>query len=403
MIYEPVYVRELLTKLVNETVSTDEMEILLVILDIYTEEEINQLMAEIEPGINFEEYKSGAWDLPPFKELRDRLDISTFQKIRTRFKRFIYNAAMALTLAAFVIFFILFFLNPKLRYSCGGLAGEAEIPTGVYSCRLTLQNGCSILIDSTYHGIVATEGNTDILRLESGELIYRKKISEPKRDIGEEGYNIISTASGAQYRVVLPDGSKVRLNAASSIRFPVDFSDRDRVIELTGEAFFEITPNISFPLIVNAGNAVLRVSGTTFNVNSYFNNTVATLLMGSLEIINAKNQLSLKSGEQAIVKNTTNYADVQDTIIKLSQTDTAQIVSWRKALHLYTKMDLKDFVADIGRWYDLDIIGIESVPKGNFSGSFCYDIPLEDVLKIFRRMGMRFRRDGRKIIFNRSS
>jgi transmembrane sensor len=157
--------------------------------------------------------------------------------------------------------------------------------------------------------------------------------------------------------------------------------------------------NLIYPLIAKAGKAKFRLSGTTFNVNSYSNNTVATLINGSLEITNDRDHFILKPGEQAIIKNTNDQSGLPDAIIKLSPSDTAQIVSWRKTLHFYSNMEFKDFVADIGRWYGLDIISIESVPKGYFSGSFCYDIPLEEVLEIFRRMGMHFIREGNKIIF----
>jgi transmembrane sensor len=216
------------------------METIFVLLDIYTEEEIEKMMDGIEPGIDFKEYNYGEWESPPFHVLKDRMGINTTRSRRKKIKQFAYYAAMWLSLAVFIVISILFFLGPQLRYSCGGSAGEAEIPTGVYSCRLTLTNGCSILIDSSFHGLILSEDNIEIVRLETGELLYRKIGSGSKKDEVDKEYNIITTAPGAQYKVILSNGSKIRLNAASSIRFPMDFTEQNHVIELKGEAFIEI-------------------------------------------------------------------------------------------------------------------------------------------------------------------
>ncbi len=400
MIHQTEYVKDLLKRHIERTTSPSELEILLVALDLYSDEEIDEMLDEIKPGIDYEKYRNSDWEAPPYQVLKATIKKASSQKRKELFKKVLANAAIFLCYAIPVLSLVwLVGHHPKLQYSCGALAGNSEIPTGVYSCKLTLNTGCTILIDSTYTGSVAQQGSSEIIKSEPGLLVYKKIVPGQKNDSTQKMYNIITVSKGAQYRIILPDGSKVRLNSASSIRFPVEFSDTARNVELEGEAFFEITPNSGVPFFVKAKNAEIKAPGANFNVNTYTENTIATLLNGSLEIKTPTNTVLLKPGEQAVVNNA--GGDKMDNIAKVNHADTSQVVSWKKVRRFYEKMELKDFVTDIGRWYDLQIVSIACVPHGDFSGSFCYDTPLEEVLRSFRRMGLNFKIDGKKIIFCR--
>lgn len=396
MIHRPEYLKKLLKKHMELRASPSEIEILLVALDLYDEEEIARMLDEIDPEIPVEECYDG--EPPPYQELKDRINKAPAGKIKALFKPQFIRAAInagIIVLAALLAWF--FRGNSKLLYSCNGLSGFSEIPIGVYSCNLTLGNGCHIFIDSTYKGGVTRQGNTEITRLPSGELLYKKTHADIANDTTRQIFNTVTTSAGDQYQVILPDGSRVRLNAESSIRFPVEFSTTERIVTLQGEAFFEVTPNKAVPFYVNAGNAEIRALGTSFNVNAYSENTVATLLSGSLEVRNNGDIVRLKPGQEAI-------AGFEPTTgskrrITVHPADTSKVVSWKKVVRVYRNVPLKAFVSDIGRWYNLELLHTECIPDRVISATLCYETPLNEILKLLRKNGAHFILEGRKIEF----
>jgi ferric-dicitrate binding protein FerR (iron transport regulator) len=320
------------------------------------------------------------------------------QKIKAPFKPEYTRAAInagIIVLAALLAWF--FRGSSKLLYSCNGLSGDTEIPTGVYSCNLTLGNGCHIFIDSTYKGRVARQGNTEITRLPSGVLLYKKTHTDITNDTTQQMFNTIITSAGDQYQVILPDGSRVRLNAASSIRFPVEFSATERIITLQGEAFFDITPNKAAPFYVKAGNTEIRALGTSFNVNAYSENTVATLLSGNLEVRNNGDSVRLRPGQEAIA----GFKQATDSkhLITVHSADIAKAVSWKKVIRVYKNVPLRAFVSDIGRWYDLEMLHTECIPDRGISATLCYETPLSEILKLLRKNGVRFMLEVKRIVF----
>lgn len=398
MIHQTEYLKTLLKKHMELRASPLEIEILLVALDLYDDEEIALMLDEIDPEIPVEEYYGSDQELPPYQELKDRINKAPVRKIRALFKSQYVRAAInagIIVLAALLAWF--FRGNSKLLYSCNGLSGDSEIPTGVYSCNLTLGNGCHIFIDSTYKGKVTRQGNTEITRLPSGALLYKKTDAEITNDTTQRMFNTITTSAGDQYQVILPDGSHVRLNAASSIRFPVEFSTTERIVTLQGEAFFDVKPNKAAPFYVNAGNTEIRALGTSFNVNAYSENTIATLLSGSLEVRNNGDIVRLKPGQEAIAgfEQTTE----SKPLITVHPADTAKAVSWKKVVRVYRNVPLKAFVSDIGRWYDLEMLHTKCIPDRVISATLCYETPLSEIFKLLRKSGAHFILEGKRIEF----
>jgi hypothetical protein len=392
--------KDLLKKYMEGAASAWEVKKLMLAWDIYADNELLKMIAEISPTINATVDEAWeAWE-PPVKEIIDRSKKAARQKIIRPIINALPSAAIYLTIIAGTVLLIWLFTHPsKLRYSCGGLPEGSESPTGVYTCKLILDNGCSILIDSSHNGIVTKQGNREIIKLESGALLYKKLLSPTSNDSTKPMYNTITTARGAQYRVILPDGTKLRLNAASSIRFPVEFSENARFVEVEGEAFFEVAPNKTVPFYAKAGNTVIKVMGTRFNVNAYSGNTIATLLSGSLEVKSGPDSVLLQPGQQAIVWSDRQTAGRRYSLVKVSRADTAQVVSWKKVEHVYLNIAMKDFITDIGRCYNLEMINMGGVPDRLISVTLCYNTPVAEVLKLFREMGLRFKQEGNSIIF----
>ncbi len=164
---------------------------------------------------------------------------------------------------------------------------------------LILADNSQIVLDSTNAGILGKQGSSMIRKAENGEIIYETgtDLHQPSDPV----YNILEIPVGGEYSLVLSDGSKVWLNSASRLKFPVKFTGGSREVEVTGEAYFEIAKDKSKPFRVRFNNSTVEVLGTHFNVSAYENDNVqaVTLLEGAVKVLNAENEVRIKPGEQA--------------------------------------------------------------------------------------------------------
>ncbi len=280
-----------------------------------------------------------------------------------------------------------------------------DITPGGNKAILTLADGSTIILDSASDGTIGIQGNIKVEKLRNGLLAYTingKQVTQHD----EEFYNKISTPRGGQYNITLSDGSKVWLNAASSIRFPVVFIGNERKVEITGEAYFEVAPQLiskekKMPFIVKhhattGKNVEIEVMGTHFNVNAYDDEELVktTLLEGMVKVsAPAKgNQTSriLQPGQQAGI-NTNGKINVIDA-------DTEEAVAWKNGRFQYNSADLKTILRQMSRWYDVDIIYKDYVDM-----PFTGQLPrTENANKMFELLALtgevNFTIEGRKII-----
>ncbi len=266
---------------------------------------------------------------------------------------------------------------------------ENDVPPGADKATLTLANGSVIVLDKSAKGTLALQGNTKIIQLNAGQLAYNTS----SKNATEVFYNTISTPRGGQYELILPDGSKVWLNAASSLKFPTAFVGKERNVVLTGEAYFEISKNKEMPFRVNAGEMQVEVLGTHFNVNAYTDEaaTKTTLLEGAVKIIEGKSNEFLKPGQQAALNNAT-------SVITVNEADVDQVVAWKNGLFEFSSDDIQTIMRQLGRWYDVEISYEGKIPSGHFSGAIGRYIPISQVLKMLEVNDVHFRIDGKKII-----
>lgn len=204
-------------------------------------------------------------------------------------------------------------------------------------------------------------------------------------------YNTISTSNGSQYHISLPDGTGVWLNAASSLRYPAVFTGKDRKVEITGEAYFEVA-KATAPFKVNVnGRMEIEVLGTTFNINGYDNEATlkATLLEGAIRVVCGTDQMIIRPGEQAEITN-------KITIIK--KVNIRQATAWKDGIFNFNGVHMEEAMRQIERWYNIRVIYEKGIPDIIFSGELTHDVPLNDLLTGLEKMGIHCRLEGRKLI-----
>lgn len=275
---------------------------------------------------------------------------------------------------------------------------ENDISAGVDKAILTLGDGSKIILDDAKNGVLANQGGNSILKAAEGELIYsfindNIPIHLAEVKVNKIIYNTIETPKGGKFQVKLPDGSKVWLNAASSLRFPTSFSGNKREVELIGEAYFEVAHDSSKVFQVNARNQVVQVLGTHFNINAYQDEPTVntTLLEGSVRVSDLHSHISqlLKPGEQSKLSE-------QIEVINLKNTNEA--VAWKDGYFQFDEADIKTVMRQIERWYDVSIVYEGNLPDYKFGGEIERSLSLLQVLKILEKTKIHFRLEGREVI-----
>ncbi len=286
---------------------------------------------------------------------------------------------------------------------------------------LTLADGSRIILDSAANGELANQGGVQVMKLANGQVVYDSKGLGAK----EIMMNTMSTPKGGQYRLMLPDGSRVWLNAASSIRFPVAFLGAERKVKITGEAYFEVAQHKQQPFIVDVdGKANVQVLGTRFNVNAYADENAlkATLISGSVRVlagafatsklqpgkagnnvvvsadqslhssIAAGNNVILKPGQQAEI------SEGNDRKIKIQAVNVDQALAWKNGFFDLEDLDIYAAMRQLERWYDIKVQYEGSVHKGVFHGKIFRNTNLSDVIELLQKMGVNCRLEGKTLI-----
>ncbi len=256
---------------------------------------------------------------------------------------------------------------------------------------LTLADGSEITLDSAHNGELAQQGAIKVIKLQDGRIRYDQQ-QIPTTEIV---YNTIYTPRGGQYQVLLADGSKVWLNAASSLRYPVAFSGNERRVELKGEGYFEIAPDASKPFHVSVNNIDVTVLGTHFNINAYADEAAVrtTLLEGKVTVrglTNPQATVTLQPGEQAI-------RHANDNISVSSNVDVEEVMAWKNGLFYFQSANLATILRQAARWYDVDIEFNHTVTQ-RFSGQISRNVNAAQLLSILESTGkVRFDIAGKTI------
>ncbi|MBC7422169.1 MAG: FecR family protein [Ferruginibacter sp.] len=300
--------------------------------------------------------------------------------------------------AAAIILFIVsgavyFLLQPKQLPQQIVQSGAAKpfnkvIAAGGYKAVLTLADGSDIILDSTHQGTLAKQGNVKIMRLNTATVAY-KVADENNQPVS---YNTLSTPNGGQYQLILPDGSKVWLNASSSIHFPTVFKGKERNVSVTGEVYFEVAKNAAKPFKITVKDMEVQVLGTHFDIMAYDDESAmrTTLLEGSVKVTKGYLHKMLVPGQQSVIN--------ESAEIKVAAADLDEVMAWKNGLFQFNGLDIKTVMRQISRWYDVDVVYEGNIPSGHFTGVVNRSNDISQVLKIMQAGGVRFKIDGRKLV-----
>ncbi|HEY5408368.1 MAG TPA: FecR domain-containing protein [Ginsengibacter sp.] len=266
---------------------------------------------------------------------------------------------------------------------------------------ITLDNGKIIYLDSTGNGTFATQSNINIVKTGDGKIEYSVASKAPSPGgvgVGGELNTLTNPRGSKVVDITLADGTKVWLNAESSLRYPVAFAGNERKVEITGEAYFEVTHNAAMPFKVQKDSTEITVLGTHFNVNAYDDekSLKVTLLEGSVKVSvsspspKERAWVRLKPGEQA---------EVSSGIKLIKGIDLDQVMAWKNGRFEFNGSTIQPIMRQLARWYDVEIEYRGPIPTDNFMGGTSRQENISEMLKILEQTkAVHFLIEGKKVI-----
>ncbi len=320
---------------------------------------------------------------------------------RTWFK---YAAAILITLGAGAYLWNATRNDKELATTNSNKGLQADVAPGGEKAVLKLADGTKIILDNAPNGNLAQQGNAQVVKLSNGQIVYNLQ-GKP----GQVMWNTMSTPAGGQYQVILPDGTKVWLNAASSITYPTVFVGNERSVKISGEVYFEVAKNKEKPFKVDVdGKSSVEVLGTIFNINSYADEKSirTTLLEGSVKVEAGGTYVSsviLKPGQQAMIavgasSDRQPGKAAKQAIVVSSDVDMDQTLAWKNGIFNFNGADLFAVMRQLERWYDIKVRYEGSVSNVIFQGEMYRDANLSDVLEGLQKMGVKFILEGKTLV-----
>ena len=401
---ENIHLKYLIDRFASNTCTREEFDQLLALVGNMEEEELTEEMSRYWDKDPINDSISPEWKerllMLPHEPARLQEAASPVVNLHgTIIRRWVAAAAILIALAGGYL------LSQKSRDTTRSLAGAQktkEPATAIAPARnravLTLADGSAISLDSASMGTIALQGRVRISKGATGEILYHPdghKTLSP-------GYNTITIPKGGKYYVVLSDGTKVWLNAASSLRFPAEFTNGKREVTLTGEAYFEVAKNVSHPFQVTAGKMIVEVLGTQFNLNAYGEEgrVSTTLVQGAIRIANtaagsSSHGVLLKPGEQA------NLGDHGPLILDRSP-NMEEVVAWKNGNFYFSNTPVPVILREISRWYDLEIVYEGSPPDKKLTGTFSRNVGLEQLTAMLQFIGININITNKQLIILRN-
>nr|WP_295872419.1 FecR domain-containing protein [uncultured Chitinophaga sp.] len=283
----------------------------------------------------------------------------------------------------------------RRQHKMAPLAAGKPVNPGTAQPLLILGDGSRVSLDSVANGTIAQQGNARIVKLANGQVAYQLTGNDNSHIL----YNTMQTPHGCMYQLTLPDGSRVWLNAASSIRYPTTFAADRRQVEVTGEAFFDIVKDDRKPFTVTVNQLDIRVLGTAFNVMAYPDETTVrtTLVQGAINVSNGGAGQLLHPGEQATMA-------AGGGPFRISKPNLEEILSWKNGEFYFQDTHIETIMREVARWYNVDVSYEGNMNGITLSGIVSRNEPVAQLLKALEMTKMvRFRIDGNRIVVSPGS
>ncbi|SMD13261.1 FecR family protein [Pedobacter nyackensis] len=349
------------------------------------------------------DWQGGEFDLSD-KSLKI-LKSQTFKRIKKSYKKerslpHWYRYAAAVIAFVMVSVGIVLYISKKQEQKGNNTASMRavvnDVAPGSNKALLTLADGTVVKLDEARTGSIAEVAGITIRKTKDGQVVYEAAVHASNKTTSIS-YNQISTPRGGQFKITLPDGTKVWLNAASSLKYPVRFTETIRRVELTGEGYFEVNsqqlPNgdrVAF--LVSTPTQNVEVLGTHFNINSYGDEKaiLTTLVEGKVRVTDGHTSVLLKPGQQASL--TANNFNVK-------KIDTEEAVAWKNGYFSFDQADLQSVMLQLSRWYDVDVVyKAGELPSETFTGKVYRNMSLSKVLDMLAFAKVNFKMEGKKMI-----
>lgn len=369
---------ELRKKYLNNTATPAEIQLLEEYYALFADEaDATEQMTTSEVA-SMEEYLK--------KGIAQRI-VANEKTVTPFYKRTLVRAAAILVFISTGIF--LLYNKRNTQQIVNNKPDTHDVAPGGNKAILTLSNGAKVVLNSVKNGNLGTQAGAMVVKKDS-LLSYKAT----KVNVNQVSYNTITTPNGGQYQLVLADGTKVWLNAASSLRFPTQFIGKDRTVELTGEAYFEVAKNKAKPFNVKTSTQTTQVLGTHFDINSYSNETSVktTLLEGSVKVLSATGNVIISPGQQAVLSNNNNSLTVNNGV------DINEVIAWKNGMFQFDDADIQTIMRQVARWYDIDAEFKGQIPNYTYHGKISRNSNASQVLRILGLSGINFTIEGRKII-----
>ena len=310
-------------------------------------------------------------------ELRRKMtSLTRKSSVAILWPRIIIAAAILIVISIGTFFYRNYIDESNTKHAISGV--KNDISPGGNIAFLTLADGRKISLTDAKNGQLAEQSGIKINKTADGQLEYT--ISNSDNSSQSISYNTIETPAGGQYQINLPDGSKVWLNSASSLRYPVRFIGKERRVEISGEAYFEVAHNSRMPFKVANASQTVEVLGTHFNIMAYPDetSTKTTLLQGSVKIIKENKSKIISPGQQTRVK---------DGNIDVVDVDVNEATAWKDGYFMFKSEDIQSIMRQISRWYNLEVTYQGNFPEKVFGGKISRSRNVSEVLEILESTG----------------
>ncbi len=327
-------------------------------------------------------------------ELFDMINQAIEAKVIPFYKRkpFRYLSVACIGLIITAIAAFLYKGNSSILNNGNKTVLKNDVAPGGDNAVLTLADGSQVVLNDTENGKIIEEQGISITKTKDGQLIY--KIKDPELNAAVKTatiatYNTITTPRGGQYQIMLPDGTKVWLNASSSLKFPTSFVANYRDVELMGEAYFEVAKNKEKPFVVNVDKMKVEVLGTHFDVMAYPDEKTinTTLIEGSVKVVQNNESRVLVPGQQAVVGDGIQVVKASDDVI-----------AWKNGLTSFNDADIRTIMRQVARWYDIEVVYKGEIPRRLFTGQISRKANLSELIRIIELSDIHLKLQGNVIV-----